>query len=156
MPEITTSDNIIVVLVSLVILETSILFANWIGNRVKGQNDDVNSRFYGFDHSDYIQLILAIIFLVATLYFVSAAVIPLYFAVLKDMNSFGVPAALPYISITVAFVAISFTLLITGLNNFAKTFDTVRLRNQNTALNKRLQDIEESLKRIEMSQLNRD
>jgi len=149
MPEITSFDNIIVILVSLVLLETSILFANWIGNRVTWQNNNENSRFYGFGDSDYAQLILAIIFLGATLYFVGAAVIPLYFAVLKDMNSFGVPATLPYISITVAFVAISFTLLITGLNNFVKTFDTVRLRNQNAALNKRLQDIEELLKRIE-------
>lgn len=147
-------SQIIVFLLCIIALESLILFVVWINSRTRlweiiPPNNQETSRFYGFTFRHYTQLGLAVIFLLIVLVMVIFAVVPLYIAVSDFMNSAGVQPALPYISIALAFIAISVTLFFHGMADITKVFDVVAIRNRDNAIHNRLDDLETALQRIE-------
>jgi len=148
MEDIGTSINVI--LLAIVFFESAVIFSIWIDQRMLHgnslpKNKDSKSRFFGFNSRDYVEFVLGIIFLLIVLWFAFFGVAPIYLAVTNLMNTNGVAISIPYISIMLAFIAITVTLAFNGLNSINSVFIKVTSRNQANALHARLDNIENAL-----------
>jgi len=134
-----------------VILETAIIFGNWINERASiikksSCNKEPNSIFFGFYFWDKINLWFGVSAFLILIWFSIFYIYPLYLAVLNLMNVSGVPQSIPYISITFSFIAITLTLFICIWNSINNVFTKVQNRNHDIALHKRLDTIENALR----------
>lgn len=142
-----------VLLLCVVILETAVMFGNWINKRalrvtILPMSKNPKNSFYGFNNSDYLDFYLSVFFLSVLALFAVFYLFPLYLELLNRMNGVGVLDSLPYISLTFSFIAITLTLVLTNLNYIRNIFTKVQTRNRDNALHERLDDIEDALRGI--------
>jgi hypothetical protein len=138
------------ILLAIVFFESAVIFSIWIDQRLLygnslPKNKNPKSRFFGFNSRDYVEFVLGIIFLLIVLWFAIFGVAPIYLAVTNLMNTNGVAISIPYISIVLAFIAITVTLAFNGINAINSVFIKVTNRNQANALHARLDNIENAL-----------
>jgi hypothetical protein len=147
-------DSIQSILISIVFLETAIIFGDWINSKsqqigILQRNEDCNSSRYGFKLHDCVQLLFYGSFMLFSLYMIFFYALPLHASVSNLMTEKGVDASLPYISFTMSFIAISITMLIFGFNLFSGVFSRVHERNRYRELHQRLDNIDQNLSKIE-------
>jgi hypothetical protein len=148
-------SSVDVLLFCVIILETTIIFGDWINDMASCgkslyKSKDPQSQFYGFTNKDSIELGVDVSVLLIILWFSIVYIVPLYTSVLTLINRAGVPASLSHISLTFLFVAIVLTITVNTLNHISNVFTRVNSRrNRDNALHERLDAIEDALHGVE-------
>lgn len=148
------SEHLAGILFCIVLLETAILFANWVNCRASASQiipmiENPESRFFGFTGGDFVSLVIDLVWVISVIWFFAFLVMPLYQSVQASMNEVGIERVLPYVSVTLAFVALSFSLFFQGINEISKLFAAATARGHANNLDCRLTQIEQILTRIE-------
>lgn len=151
MTDIVISENLLGQLVAVFLFETAMIFAFWIESRIK-YPENQTGRFRGFQSSDYLQLIISICLLGFVIYYLRYSVLPLFDSVSNLINEQGIEKSLPYMSLSVSFLAVGISLISLFLGFFKEVFSTVHARNNFNDLNEKLLTIEKTLKRVENNQ----
>jgi hypothetical protein len=145
---ITYSENIVVILVALIFLESAIIFGIWINNR--SNHPENRGRFlHGFQFSDKLQLVIFLVLMALVLIYIFLYVYPLIQSVQDAIIVSGVKENLPYMSISTAFLALGFSMFSLAWTFIINIFSAVNHRNNFQELNNRLVTIERTLQRIE-------
>jgi len=148
MVDFVISQEYFIILFWVFFLETSIILGYMINDRANRQETRQNAWNLGFEMGDYIMLFIYLGLMFFILYWVLFYVYPLYNQVKQSIIESGIEVTIPYMGLSLSFVALGLSLFVIVLNWIEKLFIGARNRNRFDALGKRLEAIEADIPMI--------
>jgi hypothetical protein len=136
MADITLPEDVVVYLILIIIFETAILLSYWITARIESKKQ--KNLFFGFRTDDIVKLLIFVLLGIFVLYYIFFNAIPTYLAVSNYVKENGVEKSIPYMSLSMSFIALGMTLGIFVYNMITGVFSEVYIRNHFHEFNEKL------------------